>query len=34
LGWALKKDAPVGDEIALTLLIEGVQAAPEHKLNP
>lgn len=28
-GWALKPNAPVGDDIEITLLIEGVKSAPE-----
>jgi len=28
-GWALKPNAPVGDDIEITLLIEGVRSAPE-----
>jgi polyisoprenoid-binding protein YceI len=28
-GWSLKPNAPVGDDIEITLLIEGVKSAPE-----
>ncbi|HEY8119244.1 MAG TPA: YceI family protein [Methylophilaceae bacterium] len=30
--WSLKPDAPVGNDIEITLLIEGVRAFPEHKV--
>ena len=30
--WPLKKDAPVGDDIEITLLIEGVKLPPENPL--
>ena len=30
--WPLKKDAPVGDDIEVTLLIEGVKLPPENPL--
>lgn len=33
-GWALKPGAPVGDEIEVTLLIEGIKQANEAKLTP
>lgn len=29
--WPLKPNAPVGDDIEITLLIEGVKSAPEYK---
>ncbi|MDX1914910.1 MAG: YceI family protein [Methylophilus sp.] len=32
-GWATKSGAPVGDEIEVTLLIEGVRLNPEPKLK-
>lgn len=33
LGWATKPDAPVGDDIDVTLLIEGVKVPPQPKIN-
>jgi polyisoprenoid-binding protein YceI len=30
-GWGMKTDAPVGDDIEITLLIEGVKSSPDHK---
>lgn len=30
-GWGVKSDSPVGDEIEITLLIEGVKTSPDHK---
>ena len=32
-GWGLKKDAPIGDDIEITLLIEGVKLPPENPLS-
>jgi polyisoprenoid-binding protein YceI len=31
--WPLKKDAPVGDDIEITLLIEGVKLPPENPIK-
>lgn len=31
LGWGIKPDAPVGDDIEITLLIEGVKNSPDFK---
>ena len=31
--WALKKDAPVGDDIEITLLIEGVKLPPDKVIK-
>ena len=30
-GWGVKANAPVGDDIDITLLIEGVKSSPDHK---
>jgi polyisoprenoid-binding protein YceI len=32
-GWPLKKDAPVGDDIEITLLIEGIKLAPANVIK-
>ena len=32
-GWGLKKDAPIGDEIEITLLIEGVKLPPPSPIK-